>query len=193
MLKLYAGLQSVSEGEIINYMQLDAQRLEGFVVQATSLWDGLYQIAGYVVVIYLLIGDNTFVGLGVMLAAIPVNLIVFGFIAVVYRRFAMYTDKRTKATNEVIQAILGVKMAAWEGNFSERIKNFRAKELQQLKRLLILVALLIAIIFTLPTLGAVTAINAYAQANGVIDAATLFSVVSGFGSLTFPFFQVSSS
>ena len=188
----FLGLQELSEGEIISYMQLDAQRLEGFVVQSIALWDGLYQIAGYVVVIYLLIGDNAFLGLGVMLVSIPINLIVMVCYSRVYRRMAKLTDERTKVTNEMLQAILGVKMAAWEGIFSEKINKIRAMELRQLKRLLILVAILVAIVFTLPTLGAVTAINSYAQANGVIDAATLFAVVTGFTSLTIPFYQVTS-
>ena len=110
----------MSEGEIINYMQLDSERLEDFVLQATSLWDGLYQIAGYLLVIYLLIGEHSFLGLAVMAAAIPVNLIMFTFIAVVYRRMAKCTDNRTQMTNEMLQAILGVKVSAWGGDFSRQ-------------------------------------------------------------------------
>lgn len=173
-------------------MQLDAGRLELFVNSATSLWDGAYQIAGYLFVIYTLIGESTWAGAGVMLAAIPVNVIVFFFIAFTYRKLAKYTDYRTKTTNETLQAILGIKMAAWEENMTKRIRDFRKTELMYLRRLLVLVALVIAIIFTIPTVGAVVAINQYANSDGVVDAATLFAVVNAFAPLMFPLIQVCS-
>lgn len=35
-------------GEIVNLMQVDASKIEAFMLQLHTVWDGLFQITGYV-------------------------------------------------------------------------------------------------------------------------------------------------
>lgn len=185
--------QALSEGEIVNYMQIDGQRLETFILVATSLWDGLFQIAGYVIIIYFLIGDATFIGLAIMCVAIPIQGVIFFFVKKFLTRVAKFTDKRVKSTNEALQGMLGVKMAAWEENFIERIRGFRAQELAALRKSQILTAFTFAYIIAIPAVTAVGAISFYALQNGLINAATLFAVINAFSSLRFPLLQYPSA
>ena len=53
-------------GELLNLMQVDAEKIEQFMPQVNVLWDGAFQIIGYMAILYTLIGPACFVGLAVM-------------------------------------------------------------------------------------------------------------------------------
>ena len=46
-----AARQDRTLGEIVNLMQLDSQKIEGFMNMVHNLWDGLYQICGYLAIL----------------------------------------------------------------------------------------------------------------------------------------------
>ena len=48
-----AARQQRTLGEMVNYMQIDANKLEMFVPQIHVLWDGLFQITGYMTLLLL--------------------------------------------------------------------------------------------------------------------------------------------
>ena len=68
-----AARQSKTIGEIVNLMQIDASKIEMFVQQLHVIWDGAFQISGYIALLVLYIGPSAFVGLAVMLLALPVQ------------------------------------------------------------------------------------------------------------------------
>lgn len=47
-------------------MQVDASKIEMFVPQFHVLWDGMFQIVGYMAILYTLIGWPCFAGLVIM-------------------------------------------------------------------------------------------------------------------------------
>ena len=69
--------QTKSLGEIVNLQQLDSKKLENFMNQVHIMWDGLFQIVGYLTILYMLIGWACFVGLGVMVLAMPLQGYIF--------------------------------------------------------------------------------------------------------------------
>ena len=50
-------------GEIVNLMQVDATKIEVFVTTMHTLWDGIFQIAGYMIILGFLLGWTCLVGL----------------------------------------------------------------------------------------------------------------------------------
>ena len=48
--------QLTTLGELVNLMQVDASKIEAFIPNFHVLWDGLFQIAGYMAILYTLIG-----------------------------------------------------------------------------------------------------------------------------------------
>ena len=184
-----SALRSVSEGEIVNYMQIDAQRLESFVLVSISLWDGIFQIVGYVIIIYFFLGDATFVGLAIMFVAMVLQGITVFFLAFALRRVAKFTDQRLKCTNEALHSILFIKMSGWESKLVERITNYRKHELKSLKWAHWMGNFIFACITVIPAIVATGTISFYALQNGKIDAATLFAVINAFGSLRLPLLQ----
>lgn len=180
--------QAYTLGEMVNLMQLDSLKMEiWYAMGFHVMWDGIYQIVGYMIILYVYIGWAAFVGLAVMFLVIPVQVVIFKKLMGINRAMVKDTDSRVKSTNEVLQGILGVKMAAWENQYAQVIRDSRAKELAFLKRNMYLGAFSSAYMFSIPAIVAVVALTVYAvNANGVVDAATLFTALSAFGQLRFP-------
>ena len=107
-----AARQQRTLGEMVNLMQLDATKLEGFVMQAHVLWDGIYQIAGYLALLSTLIGGASAVGLAVMLCMMPVQLRIMKATGVAEGRATTHSDARVRAVNEALQSMASVKMHA---------------------------------------------------------------------------------
>ena len=187
--------QQTTLGELVNLMQVDASKIEAFLPQFHVLWDGLVQIAGYITILYFLIGWPCFVGLAVMIAAIPLQGMVMSRLFGLNRKLVIYTDARVKTTNEALQGIQSVKMFAWEQNFGEALGESRMKELNFLGRVAYLRAANRAYITALPGIVAVVSFITYALAKkgADISASTLFAALVAFDQLRFPllFYPVS--
>ena len=187
--------QSTTLGELVNLMQVDASKIEAFLPQFHVLWDGLVQIAGYITILYFLIGWPCFVGLAVMIAAIPLQGMVMSRLFGLNRKLVVYTDARVKTTNEALQGIQSVKMFAWEENFEEALGESRMKELNFLGKVAYLRAANRAYITALPGIVAVVSFITYALAKSGADisASTLFAAIVAFDQLRFPllFYPVS--
>ena len=101
-------------GEMVNLMQIDATKLEMFCTQFHVMWDGLYQITGYLIILAQLMGWPVALGVIVMVFAVPVQIKIMGRTQKKERQVAGYTDKRVKSVNEMMQSMSNVKMYAWE-------------------------------------------------------------------------------
>lgn len=180
--------QSTTLGELVNIMQIDASKIEMFIPQVHVLWDGLFQIFGYLAILYSLIGWPCFAGLAVMMAAGPVQGVIMKKLFGLNRDMVKYTDSRVKTTNEALQGMQSVKMFAWEDQFHKRIGVDRDHELSFLKRIAVLRGASRSYMSSLPGLVAVTSFVVYATAKSGADitASTLFAALVAFEQLRFP-------
>ena len=179
--------QQLSLGQIVNLMQIDSTKLEMYVTQAIFLIDGLYQIIGYVAIIYWYIGWAAFVGVGVMILAMPIQMIVMLKLTTLNRKMALRTDERVKLSNEGMQGILAVKMAAWEKKLTDAINEERGHELRYLKKTVYLSAFSSSYMMAMPAFVAVASLSVYATVESEpVTAAILFAALSAFGQLRFP-------
>ena len=121
--------QETTLGEIVNLMQVDATKVEMFILQLHTLWDGLFQIAGYMTILGTLLGWPCLVGLLIIIFAIPVLGKISGKMFAYNRAMVKHTDERVKTENEALQGILSIKMFSWEEPLSDSIDVFRKEEL----------------------------------------------------------------
>eukprot|EP01006_Ploeotia_vitrea_P051168 TRINITY_DN67532_c5_g1_i1.p1 TRINITY_DN67532_c5_g1~~TRINITY_DN67532_c5_g1_i1.p1 ORF type:complete len:1552 (+),score=907.50 TRINITY_DN67532_c5_g1_i1:416-4657(+) len=175
-------------GEIVNLMQLDAQRLSMLMYQLHMLWSGLFQIAGYLTQLGIFIGWSAAAGVLSMPMFIFVQAKFMTILQRLRREQVAATDERVKQTNEVIQGIRAVKMYAWEECFTRRITDVRSdRELPILTSAAIYRAANMALISASPTLILVITFFFYTVVAGeAMDAATVFTVVAVFDRLRFP-------
>ena len=180
--------QSTTLGELVNLMQVDATKIEMFIPQVHVLWDGAFQICGYLAILYTLIGWPVFIGLAVMMAAGPIQGIIMKRLFGLNSDMVKYTDQRVKTTNEALQGIQSVKMFAWEENFKRRMGLEREEEVGFLKRIAVLRGVARSYMTALPGLVAVASFVTYALAKSGADitASTLFAALVAFEQLRFP-------
>ncbi|KAL3913747.1 MAG: hypothetical protein SGILL_006368, partial [Bacillariaceae sp.] len=179
---------STTLGEIVNLMQVDASKIEMFVPQTHVLWDGAFQIIGYMTILYTLIGWPCFAGFVIMIFAGPVQGIVMKKLFGMTRAIVKYTDARVESTNEALQGIQNVKIQTWEEQFLESISEQRKQELKFLKSSSYLKGFSRAYMGALPGIVAVTSFVVYALAfsGAEISASVLFSALVAFDQLRFP-------
>jgi ABC-type multidrug transport system fused ATPase/permease subunit len=179
---------STTLGEIVNLMQVDASKIELFVPQVHVLWDGAFQIIGYMTILYTLIGWPCFAGFVIMIFAGPVQGIVMKKLFGMTRAIVKYTDARVESTNEALQGIQNVKIQTWEEQFLESISHQRKQELNFLKSSSYLKGFSRAYMGALPGIVAVMSFVVYALAfsTAEISASVLFSALVAFDQLRFP-------
>jgi len=175
-------------GELTNLMQMDSTKIELVVPNLHVLWDGLYQIAGYMTILYTLIGWPCFAGLIVMVIAGPLQGVIMKKLFGINRKMVTHTDARVKTTNEAIQGIRCVKMYTWEDSFKEVIAGSRNQELKFLKEQAYLRGFSRAYMNSLPVIVAVVSFAVYAvfYEGATTNASTLFAAIVAFDQLRFP-------
>lgn len=180
--------QTTTLGELVNLMQVDASKIEMFFPQIHVLWDGMFQIVGYMTILYSLIGWPCFAGLVIMIFAGPVQGVVMKKLFGLNRKMVKHTDARVEATNEALQGIQSVKMQTWEEEIMSRITGKRSEELKYLREAAYLRGFSRAYMSALPGLVAVCSFVVYALwgPSSDISPATLFSALVAFDQLRFP-------
>lgn len=169
-------------------MQVDASKIEMFIPQIHVLWDGMFQIIGYMTILYTLIGWPCFAGLVIMILAGPVQGVVMKKLFGLNRLMVKHTDARVEATNEALQGIQSVKMQTWEEEIMSRIGKKRTEELKYLKQAAYLRGFSRAYMSAVPGLVAVCSFVVYAlwRQGAEISASTLFAALVAFDQLRFP-------
>jgi len=98
-----------------------------------ELWRGPLEGVVFVYIIYQLIGWPAVVGLGTIIAFIPLQAWAARAIARYKRSSADVGDERVKLMNEIIAAMQLIKMYAWEKSFAKLIGKVRKEEMDSIK------------------------------------------------------------
>jgi ATP-binding cassette, subfamily C (CFTR/MRP), member 1 len=181
-----AARQTKSVGQLVNLMQIDAMKIEFFASQLHMLWDGAFQILGYLSIVTYFMGPSALVGALVMAIAMPAQGKIMKSLFALARSMVKFTDARVKTTNEALQGIRCVKYYNWEGPLKDKIQGFRNEEIKKLKHTAYVRAFSRAYMSAVPAVSASAAFATYALTGGVIKASILFTVLQGFSQLRFP-------
>jgi len=65
--------RNYTSGDIVNYMQVDTNRIESVANSIHTLWDGLLQVIGYTSLLVMVLGPSVLAGIAAMLILIPFN------------------------------------------------------------------------------------------------------------------------
>ncbi|KAM9950143.1 hypothetical protein ACTFIT_011382 [Dictyostelium discoideum] len=177
---------NTSPGQIVNLISNDAQRMiEVFGILNNGLF-ALPQIIICLALLYEKIGWPTFVGLGLMLAAIPFNGLAAKKLTETRRILIGHTDGRVKVTSEILQAMKIIKLYAWEDSFAKKVLDRRNNEIKLLFSFTRYRTILIAMIGAIPTAASILVFSTYYGYNGSLDAGKIFSALSYLNLLKIP-------
>lgn len=112
--------------EIINYSQVDAQRMTNMGVQLTSVLYTPIQIVIGVWLMYSYIGVSFAFGMGTMILMIAVTFFLAKKISKVNEETLKRKDQRMKKTEELLDIIRFIKINALEKYFYHKVDQKRS-------------------------------------------------------------------
>ncbi|KZV63837.1 P-loop containing nucleoside triphosphate hydrolase protein [Peniophora sp. CONT] len=84
--------------------------------------------------LYVLLGWSTFVGLGVMIASLPIPGYLAKLLHGAQQTLMKSTDARVQTVTETMSVIRMIKLFGWEGRIAERLGTKRTEELRNFRR-----------------------------------------------------------
>ncbi|KAK4204424.1 P-loop containing nucleoside triphosphate hydrolase protein [Triangularia verruculosa] len=130
------GRASKSTGDIVNYMAVDAQRLQDLTQFAQQLWSAPFQIIICLVSLYHLVGWSMLAGIGVMLIMIPVNGIIAKYMKNLQKKQMKNKDARSRLIAEIVNNMKSIKLYAWGAAFMNKLNYIRNdQELKNLRKI----------------------------------------------------------
>lgn len=150
-----------TEGEIVNLMQQDSERLMWFIPMSPMLLSGTLQIALNSLLLFYYVGVTSVVGIIMLACLIPINRVLVGMQMKLRFATQKHTDERIKLVNEVLKGIRVVKTYAWEEFMEAKISGIRAKEIKMIRTRSILGAFSNLFMWAAPPMATVAVFTLY--------------------------------
>ncbi|XP_064636350.1 multidrug resistance-associated protein 1-like [Lineus longissimus] len=180
--------KNTTQGEIVNLMSVDAQKLQDAPVYLHFIWSAPITIVVCLIMLWQQLGPAVLAGLGVLILMVPINAVIAGKIKKYQTSQMKHKDTRLKVMNEILNGIKVLKLYAWEPSFEDKVNGIRATEIEELKKAAYLNALTSVTWFVAPTLVALAsfATYSYMDPNNYLDAQRAFVSLSYFNVMNFP-------
>ena len=175
-----------SAAEIVNYSQVDAQRMTNIGYQLSAVVFGPIQIAIGLVLLYLNIGVSFLVGLGVMALMILLTLIFTHVAATINDALLEVKDERMQLTQEILEIIKFIKVSAQEKYFFQKLDQKREEELRLSKKASVRYVFVNIVYNASPSLIVCLTFLVFVGLGNPIDAAEAFTTILLFQILQTP-------
>ncbi|XP_075988681.1 putative multidrug resistance-associated protein lethal(2)03659 [Anticarsia gemmatalis] len=165
-------------GHVVNLLTTDAQRFDMASLFMMDLVRTPIESTLIVYLMYRQIGVATLVGVAFLLMFIPLQGYLGKITSKLRRKTAMRTDNRIRLMNEVIQSIEAIKMYAWEKAFARIIGEARKKEMNVIKKMSWLRAVMISCVKLNTKVAILLSIVSYISNDNELTAAKVFVIFS---------------
>ncbi|KAL8420183.1 hypothetical protein RB594_003095 [Gaeumannomyces avenae] len=130
------GRATKTTGDIVNYMAVDAQRLQDLTQFGQQIWSAPFQIFICMFSLYQLVGWSMLAGIAVMIIMIPINGVVARFMKNLQKTQMKNKDARSRLIAEIINNMKSIKLYAWGAAFMNKLSYVRNDlELKNLRRI----------------------------------------------------------
>ncbi|CCA66783.1 probable YCF1-Vacuolar ABC transporter responsible for vacuolar sequestration of glutathione-S-conjugates [Serendipita indica DSM 11827] len=185
-------------GDTVNLASVDAMRLQDLCTYGLIAISGPFQITLAFVSLYNLLGWSAFVGVAVMVVAIPINTAIARYTKKLQEQQMKNTDKRTRLMSELLNNIKSIKLYAWERFFMAKVLQVRnEQELRLLRKIGVTNAVGMMFWGTIPLLVSLASFTAAAYTRSEpLTSDIVFPAISLFLLLSFPlamFAQITTS
>ncbi|KAK8591646.1 hypothetical protein V6N13_031682 [Hibiscus sabdariffa] len=126
--------QSHTSGEIINFMAVDAERVDEYSWYMHDLWIIALQVALALSILYTKLGLASLAALAATILAMLANIPLAKRLKKFQDKLMELKDTRMKATSETLRNMRILKLQGWEMKFLSKIIGFRNVEEGWLKR-----------------------------------------------------------
>uniref|UniRef100_A0A803LEG2 ABC-type xenobiotic transporter n=1 Tax=Chenopodium quinoa TaxID=63459 RepID=A0A803LEG2_CHEQI len=143
--------QGHTSGEMINFMSVDAERIDNFSWYMHDPWMVILQVALALLILYKSLGLASIAALAatvfIMLANYPLSTLLEKY----QEKLMEAKDKRMKATSEILKNMRILKLQAWEVKFLSKIVDLRNNENVWLKKFFSISAATVFVFWGAPT------------------------------------------
>ncbi|XP_052748998.1 probable multidrug resistance-associated protein lethal(2)03659 [Galleria mellonella] len=163
-------------GHVINLLTTDAQRFDMASLFLVDLVKTPIESTLIVYLMYRQIGVAALIGVAFLLLFIPLQAYLGKVSSKLRRQTAVRTDNRIRLMNEVIQSIEAIKMYAWEDAFAKIIGQARKKEMNVIKKMSWLRAVMISCVKLNTKVAIFLSIISYLSFGNDLTAAKVFVI-----------------
>lgn len=167
-----------SDGEIVNFMSTDTDRVVNACPSFHALWSIPFQIAVTLFLLYNQVGIAFLAGVGFSILLIPINKVIANIIGNLSTKMMEQKDNRVKMMTEILRGIRSIKVHVWETHFIKLISKIRNAEVKYLKGRKYLDALCVYFWATTPVLISVLTIGTYVALGNKLTASTVFTTIA---------------
>ncbi|CAH2007293.1 unnamed protein product [Acanthoscelides obtectus] len=130
-------LTTITTGNIVTLMTKDVAAFETMIMYANDVWIGCVQTVVIFYLLYRRVGVAAFVGVGLFLIMIPIQIYIGKVVSKLRVESAKNTDKRLQTIRDAVSSIKIIKMYNWESIFEDRISRNRRIEINSLVKIFI--------------------------------------------------------
>ena len=165
----------ISEGEILNYIQVDSEKLNFLFTSLPSIIIIPFNIIISFYALFKLFGLPFLVGVAMIIIMILIIWIVQYRYLVNTKIVLLKKDKRMRITTHSLHIIKILKLFGWEDEFKENIDQKRKDELINIRNIFNLIALRNFVNSNLSILTSLASIGGYTLIYGPMEVSTLFT------------------
>ena len=165
----------ISEGEILNFLQVDAAKLNYLFTSLPAIIVIPVNIVISFYALFRFFGLTFFIGIGMLVVIIIIIWIVQWRYLVNTKIMLNKKDKRMRLTTHTLHIIKILKLFGWEEEFWENIDEKRNDELINIRNIFILIAIRTFVNSNLSILTSLATIGGYTYFHGAMEVETLFT------------------
>ncbi|GLJ18144.1 hypothetical protein SUGI_0320510 [Cryptomeria japonica] len=181
--------QNHTSGEIINYMNVDVERIGNFASYMHDIWLLPVQVFLALVILYNSLGLSCIAGLAAIVAVMVGN-IPFAKLQDEYQDKLMEAkDKRMRATSETLKNMRTLKLQAWEIKYLHRLQDLRGVEQGWLQKYLYASAAVTFLYWAAPTFVSVATFGSCVLMGIPLTAGRVLSALATFRILQTPIYN----
>ena len=178
--------QRATPGEIVNFIQVDSEKLKDMIQYAPYLFVSPFKIVFFSYLLFNFFGVAFFAGLTVMLLTLFINVKINNLYGKIQKKVLLKKDERMKVTTETFDNIKTLKLYNWENEFKNKIYERRDEEITQLKKALYVNIANIVLFWMCPILVAIATISLYQYLTDEFKISTMLIGLTIFGRLQEP-------
>jgi len=177
-------------GEIINFIQIDANKLTWLITESPNFFICPIRILAYLYLLWEFFGYSFFGAIFVLIVFFIINYFIFKQYRNSQKEFLSAKDQRIQITKETFENMKYLKAYNWEFEFEQKIIEKRNYELQKLKKRLYITVLNTSLFWLAPSLISIFTIGLYQYLNDKISTTSLLMGITLFGKIKSPLFQL---
>ena len=183
---------SFSEGELVNYIQIDSEKFGEFLSDSPKTIIFPFQLVFYVTLLFQYFGPSFLFGLGCLIGMQFLLWCLQKKKLSLQKMYMKAKDERMKITTQTFNIIKTIKLYSWENAFIAKIKKKREEEIELLRQTNSLFATINGVYWSGTIILSVVSISFYNFFGNTMDTANILTSILIFNNLADPIFVLPS-